>query len=94
MSFITKRGPLGFITRGKIRDPFGLILKDKGPPPLEALPPTPTRDSPEVLEAARRQAEADRLRKGRRSTILTSRRGVEDKLGTVNRPEASTLLGE
>lgn len=61
------------------------------PPP----PPVPKRTDPEVDEAGRRQREADRLRRGRRATILTSSRGVEDQLG-VTRPEArgARLLGE
>lgn len=46
------------------------------------------------IEAARKRIrEAERLRQGRRASILTSSRGVTEPLGTANRPRASTLLG-
>lgn len=72
----------------------GLLAGDDTPPPAPP-PPAPKRTDPEVDEAGRRQREADRLRRGRRATILTSSRGVEDQLG-VSRPEArgARLLGE
>lgn len=46
------------------------------------------------LEGARKRArEAEKLRKGRQASILTSSRGVTEPLGTANRPRASSLLG-
>jgi len=64
----------------------------KTPPPL---PPLPTRADPEIEAARKRQQTADKMRKGRKSAILTSGQGVQDELGTVSRPQARTskLLG-
>lgn len=82
----------------KIAKIFGLG-KPKAPPPLpplQPLPPLPTRADPEIEAARKRQQTAAKLRKGRRATILTSGRGLEeDKLGTVSRPKARSvkLLG-
>ncbi len=58
------------------------------------LPPLPTRADPEIAAAAKRATTASKLRKGRRSAILTSGRGVEGGFATT-RPEAreATLLG-
>lgn len=64
------------------------------PPPPE-LPPVPTREDPEISAARERQRQADLRRRGRRATILTGGRGVEDELGVVNRPQAgATRLGQ
>ncbi len=57
----------------------------KAPPPL---PPLPTRADPAIEAARKRQQTSALMRKGRRASILTSGRGVEDELGTVSRPEA------
>jgi len=64
----------------------------KAPPPP---PPPPKRDDPSIAAARERQLEAEKKRKGRSSTILTSGTGVEGGLGSVSRPTArpATLLG-
>ena len=66
----------------------------KIPPPLIPTPP-PEREDPEISAARKKQRATELRRKGRRSTILTSGRGITDPLGTVSRPEARTseLLG-
>lgn len=48
-----------------------------------------------VRTAGAKARRAALLRRGRSSTILTSGRGVQDKLGSVGRPQAraATLLG-
>jgi hypothetical protein len=60
------------------------------PPAVTPAPPMPTSDTAEV--AARRKAEAERIRKmrGRRSTILTGGQGAEGE-AEVGR---KSLLGE
>ena len=62
------------------------IITDNPPPPL------PQRDDPEIETERRRTLVANKLRKGRRSTILTSSAGVQDPVN-ASRPRASTLLG-
>lgn len=50
-----------------------------------------------ILEAKQKQMIADlKQRRGRKASILTSARGVENELGFVNRPQAraAALLGE
>ena len=47
----------------------------------------------ELEEARRRAREAERLRRGRQASIMTSTRGVTEPLGSVDRPRASSLLG-
>lgn len=82
---------------GKLRQVGKILGIDRGAPPPPVAPPSlPQRDDPEIAQARKRQEEADRLRKGRRSAILTSARGVEGQLGSVNRPQAraAQLLGE
>lgn len=82
---------------GKVRVVGKLLGLDQGAPPPPAAPTAlPQRDDPEIGQARKRQQEADRLRKGRRASILTSSRGVEGGLGSVNRPgaRAAQLLGE
>jgi len=62
------------------------------PPPL---PPPPTREDPAIREARDIQSQLERRRKGRRGTILTSARGIEDDLGLTQAPRAGArLLGE
>ncbi len=59
-----------------------------GPSLPPAPPPVPTRADPEIAEAKRKSAEAERRRRGRRAANLTG--GDLDDLGTVNvaRPTA------
>ncbi len=68
---------------------------DSSSPGVKKVAPPPTRQDPEISAARERQRKAELKRKGRRSTILTSARGVKEKLG-VTRPQArgATLLGE
>lgn len=81
MSFITKI--------------FGSLLGGQEVAPPAPLPPLPTRKDPEIEAARKRQQQADKLRRGRRSSILTGGQGVTEPLGAVNRPEARSaeLLG-
>lgn len=64
----------------------GGIIPTPKKPPLSAKPATPVQE---------RKAEAKRVKKGRRATILTSGRGLrENPLGLLDQPRASnTLLG-
>lgn len=68
------------------------------PPKPKAVPPPPvaTETDPDVQAAAEEAAEkariADRKRKGRRSTILTSAQGLGDDAG-VQSQGLKTLLG-
>ncbi len=64
-------------------------------PQQNTVPPLPSREDSEVQAARELQRQTALKRSGRRKSILTSPRGVEDKLGTVNRPQAreSQLLG-
>ncbi len=55
------------------------------PPP----PPPPTEESPEVLEAARKQKRAQALAKGRGSTFLTAGMDLGQPM-----TQQRTLLGE
>jgi len=48
-------------------------------PKIEAEKEPPTYSDPAVLEARERERKLALLRKGRRSTILTSERGIIDK---------------
>jgi len=80
----------------KIAKLFG-FSKPEPPPPLpppKPLPPLPKREDPEIEAKRKRQLTAEKLRKGRRSTVLTSGRGVQDELGEVSRPRAAKLLGQ
>ena len=79
----------------RILDPAGLF-EDDPPIPVTPLPPPITRDDDRVRKARADAIRAEKKRKGRKSTILTSSRGVDDdKLGNVTRPEArnAQLLG-
>lgn len=79
----------------KIAKLFGVRQPDPLPPP-PSPPPPPKRDDPSIAAARKKQKSSELRRKGRRATILTSGRGIEDPLGVV-RPEAtertSQLLG-
>ena len=60
------------------------------PPPVQPLPEAPEVSDEEKARIAKEQADMERRRKGRRSTILTGPLGVEEE-ATV---EKKTLLGE
>lgn len=77
---------------GAAADPLDLTKKPEVPEPA-ATPPPPTMEDPSIAEARKKQADAELRRRGRRASIMTSSRGTEDALGTVNRPRASGLLG-
>ena len=66
-----------------------------GPSTPASPPPLPTREDPQIRAARETQRQAELRRKGRRKAILTTGRGIEDELGTVNRPQAreARLLG-
>ncbi len=51
----------------------------------------PKRGDKEVTDASARARAAAKLRRGRKSTILTGGGGLKDKLGSVGSPEASSL---
>lgn len=66
-----------------------------GPGPLPAPTPITSKPDPAIAEAKERLRLSERRRKGRRATIVTSARGVQDELGSVSRPQAraARLLG-
>ena len=72
---------------------MGSIFSPKMPslPPVQPLPPAPSAElsQAEKDKIAAEQAEIERKRKGRRSTILTSPLGINEE-ATV---EKKTLLG-
>ena len=74
----------------KFRSLFGGKIPDAPP-----LPPVTTRDDPEIESARQREREAQKLRQGRRSQILTSGAGDTAPLGSSSRPtaRAANLLG-
>ena len=78
-------------------DPLGIFKPPEPVKPPPPLPPPVTRDSKAVKDARANAIRNEQKRKGRKSTILTSSRGVEDdQLGIISRPEAqnaSKLLG-
>ena len=59
------------------------------------LPAFPTSADPEIEAARKRQRDAERLRSGRRASMITGGKGVTEPLGSVGRPEAraANLLG-
>ena len=67
------------------------FLKPKMPPlpPVQPAPPPPGVSQEEKDRIAAEQAEMERKRRGRKSTILTGPLGVEDEAET----ESKTLLG-
>lgn len=76
--------------------PGGSVFDPPKPdkPPPAATPPK--REDESVKIAGAQQRRAERLRRGRRASILTSGQGLEDELGILSRPEArggSQLLG-
>jgi hypothetical protein len=60
------------------------------PPPVQPLPEPPEVSDEEKARIAKEQADMERRRKGRKSTILTGPLGVEEE-ATI---EKKTLLGE
>lgn len=75
----------------KIKKIFGGGESPQPPPPPA---PTPGNSKAEALaEAERKRKEQQQTLKsmrGRRSSVLTSSKGVKDGLGVVNRPEATS----
>ena len=83
-------------TVGTVLAAGALTPKIPGMPEFPVPPPT-RRDS-EISAAGEKQRQIELARRGRRASILTSSRGIEDELGVVNRPRATedrqaTLLG-
>jgi hypothetical protein len=76
-------------------DPLGLFDPPKPIPPPAPLPPPVTRKDPAVKDARTNAIKEAKRRRGRKSTILTSGRGVSDDQLGVTRPEAksATTLG-
>ena len=72
---------------------MGSLFRPKMPPlpPVQPLPPPPSSEvsQEEKDRIAAEQAEIERKRRGRKSTILTGPLGVEDEAET----EKKTLLG-
>ena len=60
------------------------------PPPVQPLPEPPEVSDEEKARIAKEQADMERRRRGRKSTILTGPLGVEEE-ATI---EKKTLLGE
>ena len=60
-----------------------------------ALTALPTAGDPEIEAARKRQREQERLRSGRRASIMSGGQGVASPLGVVSRPEgrAAELFG-
>ena len=84
-------------TVGTVLAAGALTPKIPGMPEFPIRPP-PTRRGSEISAAAEKQRQIELARRGRRASILTSSRGIEDELGVVNRPRATedrqaTLLG-
>lgn len=73
-------------------DPLNLFAS---PPPPPAIPPgSDPAGRADVSGASQKAIAEERRRKGRRSTILTSGRGLDDdQLGIIQRPQAQRLLG-
>lgn len=59
------------------------------PPPVQPLPEPPEVSDEEKARIAKEQADMERRRKGRKSTILTGPLGIEEE-GEI---EKKTLLG-
>ena len=84
-------------TVGTVLAAGALTPKIPGMPEFPIRPP-PTRRGSEISAAAEKQRQIELARRGRKASILTSSRGIEDELGIVNRPRATedrqaTLLG-
>ena len=89
-------GPTKVAKKGLNKTVEALTPKVPELPELPALPPPPSTEDPAIEDARKKQMDTDLKRRGRRASILTSPRGVEDELGVVNRPQAraAALLGE
>lgn len=72
----------------KALDPLGIFSRPD-PPPVTTAPPVPQRGpaSPAVKQAGVNAQRRELRRKGRKSTILTSGRGVADDSLPVSRPQ-------
>ena len=72
---------------------MGSLFSPKMPslPPVQPLPPAPSGElsQEEKDRIAKEQRDAERKRRGRRSTILTSPLGIQEEAET----EKKTLLG-
>ena len=72
---------------------MGSLFSPKMPslPPVQPLPPAPSGElsQEEKDRIAKEQRDAERRRRGRRSTILTSPLGIQEEAET----EKKTLLG-
>jgi hypothetical protein len=84
----------GFRSQGFL-DPLGIFEGPKLTPPPKPLPPPVTRKDQAVKDARTNAIKEAKNRRGRKSTILTSGRGVSDDQLGVTRPEAksATTLG-
>ncbi len=78
---------------GGLLDPAGIFDKPKTIDPPPPLPPPVNRSDQAVQDARNKAIKDAKNRKGRKSTILTSGRGVSDDQLGVTRPEASSTLG-
>lgn len=78
----------------KLKAIFGAVTP-KAPKAPEALPPVPTREDPAIETARKKQQSSERLRRGRKGSILTSSAGVEED-ASILRPGARSakLLGK
>ena len=66
-----------------------LMPKTPALPPVQPLPEPPTVSEEEKEKIAKEQADIERRRKGRKSTILTGPLGLQEEATT----EKKTLLG-
>lgn len=66
-----------------------MCLGGGDPPKLKPLTPPPTKNDADVEMALQRQREADRMKRGRLSTMVTGAQGLTGDAGTKK-----TLLGQ
>ena len=84
--------PSGFRNQGFL-DPAGIFNAPKLIDPPKPLPPPVTRNDQAVKDARTDEIKKTKNKGGRKSTILTSGRGVSDDQLGVTRPEATATLG-
>ena len=60
----------------------------RGPSAPAALPPPPTTDDPSVTAAREKLRLSEKKRRGRRASVLTSSRGVQESTGVIKRSAA------